>query len=131
MKPLLIILLWIVVIVLKSYIDYYQIEKQKKNIRHGFELLLVAIVAFFHQWLSGVNKIEEWELAGTILIFQLSSFYLLFDLSLNLMRGKEIMYVGQTSAIDKFMWKYPAIHLGTKLFCLVFVVWSVIELYNG
>lgn len=128
MNPFLIILTWITVIEAKAVHDWHRIEKLKKKIYHGFEIGVVAIIAVLHQGLSGVNKIEEWELAGTILIFQLSSFYLLFDLSLNLMRRKEIFYVGNTSAIDKFMWRYPAIHLGAKVFCLVFVIWSVIEL---
>jgi hypothetical protein len=123
MNTLFICITWFIVIALKAYIDYYQIEIQKKNIKHGFEILLVAIVAFFHQWLSGVNKIEEWELAGWILLFQTMSYWAFFDASLNLMRGN--------AASDKL---FKKLGMGTyfmsKVFALILMITAIVQLYK-
>jgi hypothetical protein len=129
MNTFFITLTWFIVIALKAYIDYYQIEIQKKNIKHGFEILLVAIVAFFHQVLSGVNKIEEWELAGWILLFQTMSYWAFFDASLNLMRGKEVFYYGEDAASDRLFQKWgTGTYFMSKIFALVLMIAGIVQL---
>lgn len=131
MTPTLIILSWITVIEGKAVLNWHRIEQENKPIKHGLELVIVAIVALVHQALSGVNKIEEWELAGWILLFQVSSFALLFDLSLNLMRGKEPLYYGKTSVIDRLFHKLGnGAYLMYKVFALVIMVTSIIQIYK-
>lgn len=129
MNTFFIVVTWFIVIALKAYMDFHQIEIQKKNIKHGFEILLVAMVAFFHQWIAGVNKIEEWQFAGTILIFQASSYFLFFDASLNLMRGREIFYYGKEAWTDRLFQKLGmGAYVMSKIFALVLMVTAVIQL---
>lgn len=130
MSALLIILTWLPVIPGKSSIDWYLIEVKKKNIRHGLEITIVAIIAFFHHVLSGVNRIEEWELAGYILMFQTMSYWAFFDASLNLMRGKEVFYVGENAASDKLFKNKIPIYFMTKVFALVLMVVSIVQIFK-
>jgi hypothetical protein len=129
MKPLFIFITWIIVIELKAWVDFYQIEKLKRKISHGFEIGVVAIIAVLHQALSGVNKIEEWDLAGWILLFQTMSYWLLFDLSLNLMRGKEPFYYGKNAASDRLFQKLGnGTYFMTKVFALVLMIVAIFQL---
>jgi hypothetical protein len=129
MKPLFIFITWLVVIELKSWVDFYQIEKLKRKISHGFEIGVVAIIAVLHQGLSGVNKIEEVELAGWILLFQTMSYWLLFDLSLNLMRGKEPFYIGENAKSDKLFRKLGmGTYFMSKVFALILMIVAIVQL---
>lgn len=129
MSTLFIIITWLIVIAFKVGFDSYQIEVKKKNIQHGFELLLVAITALLHQALSGVNRIEEWEFAGWILLFQTMSYWLLFDGALNLMRDKEFFYIGENAASDKL---FKKLGMGTyfmsKVFALILMITAIVQL---
>lgn len=129
MNTLFIIITWLIVIAVKVAVDSYQIEVQKKNIRHGFELFLVAITALLHQALSGVNRIEEWEFAGWILLFQTMSYWLLFDGALNLMRDKEFFYIGENAASDKLFKKLGmGAYFMSKVFALVLMITAIVQL---
>lgn len=120
---------WLIVIAVKVAIDAHQIEIKKKNINHGFELALVVIMAVIHQGLSGVNRIEEWELAGWILLFQTMSYWLLFDGLLNLMRDKEFFYIGENAASDKL---FKNLGMGayfmSKVFALVLMIVAIVQI---
>jgi hypothetical protein len=129
MKPLFIFITWIIVIELKAWVDFYQIEKLKRKISHGFEIGVVAIIAVLHQALSGVNKIEEWELAGWILLFQTMSYWTFFDASLNLMRGKEVFYYGENAASDRLFQKWgTGTYFMSKIFALVLMIAGIVQL---
>lgn len=120
---------WLIVIAVKVAIDAHQIEIKKKNINHGFELLLVAIMAVIHQGLSGVNRIEEWELAGCILLFQTMSYWLLFDGLLNLMRDKEFFYIGENAGSDRLFKKLGmGAYFMSKVFALVLMIVSIVQI---
>lgn len=131
MNTFLIVITWLTIIAAKVFIDWSIIERDKKKIRHGFEIVIVAIVAVIHQALSGVNNIEEWELAGWILLFQTMSYFLLFDLSLNLMRGKEPFYFGKNAASDRLFQKLGnGTYFMTKVFALILMITAIVQIYK-
>lgn len=130
MNTFLIVITWLTIIAAKVFVDWSIIERDKKKIRHGLEIVIVAIVAVLHQALSGVNKIEEWELAGWLLLFQTASYFFFFDFSLNLMRGKELFYYGKTAWTDKMFHKIggDGPYLMSKIFALVLMIVAIVQL---
>lgn len=131
MKPIFIIINWpIIVIFGKAIYNWYQIEKQHKYPKHGRQIAIVAIIALIYQALSGVNKSSEWELALTILLYQATSYWFLFDALLNLMRGKHLLYIGipdkDDALTDQFFFKFPSAYTWSKICMIPLIVYGII-----
>ncbi|WP_026463657.1 hypothetical protein [Adhaeribacter aquaticus] len=62
----------------------------------------MAVIAGFCLPLVANSLLSFW--AGELLLF--FEFWLVFDLLLNIHRGKSLLYVGQTAAIDKFFRRF-------------------------
>lgn len=131
MTPTLIILTWITVLAGKIVLDYHLIVHEKKSPNHAIEIGIVVLIAFFHQWLSGVNKIEEWELAGWILLFQASSWLVFFDGILNLSLNRPWFSYGETAWIDRQFQKLGmGAYVMSRVFALVLMVTAIIQIYK-
>lgn len=131
MNPFLIIITWpLVVIFGKAVLNWFQIEKQKKYPKHGRQIAVVAVISLLYQALSGVNKIEEWELALTILLYQASTYWFAFDYTLNKLRGKHGLYIGipdeKDAWTDQVFYKYPSAYLMSKIFMVPFIIYGIV-----
>ena len=123
--------LWLVYILLCVAYNYVKIEKRKK--RPDYLVANVWRVFFGAVFLIASNP--NFDPVGnpfTIIqalpfsVFQVTSFYILFDLLLNLLRGKKWNYKGKASGyLDSLpMWAYYTL----KIVCLVGLVNSIIIL---
>lgn len=131
MKPIFILINWpLIVIFGKALLNWYQIEKQKKYPKHGIQIFIVAIIALLYQAWSGVNEASEWELALTILLYQATSYWFLFDAMLNLMRGKHLLYIGipdkDDAVTDQFFFKYPSYYTWSKIVMIPLIIYSIV-----
>ena len=91
---------WFLFIPLEVYRNYFLIEKRKvrPNYLHSFIFraffgLLCLILTYPYTFDPVVNGLEYWP----FVVFECSSFWLLFDPTLNVIRGKPVFYKGKTS----------------------------------
>lgn len=109
---------WIIFIAFDIALNYWLIEK--KGIKPNY------LISLFYRISAGIlhggavmNVTPETWLP--LLGFQVASFYLLFDLTLNLLRGKSWDYQGKDSGyfFDKLpKWAYYLL----KLVCLIYLI---------
>jgi hypothetical protein len=117
---------WLLIVGAWVLIDWYQIVRLKRSINHLVEFilrgalgLLYGIVIFNVQMgMSGV-----W-----VILFEATSFYLFFELVLNLARGLAFDYIGRTSAIDRFLYSRRPLYYLLKLASAAGMVISAIKL---
>src|SRR5690606_20972955 len=92
------LMLWIVVIWLEVERNYHLIEKEKEKP----DYLHSCGVRVFRGILGLVSMCKhapflEWELTAPYFVYEVTSFYLILDLWLNLKRGKPFDYQGKPS----------------------------------
>jgi hypothetical protein len=114
-------IIWLIIILLEAYRNWHIIEVQKFRPNYLQSFILRGIVAIFHGIYMGVTEPANWY---PVLIFQVSSFWLLFDLTLNVLRGKSIFYKGKNSGwLDKLplsiYWTLKAIVLISLIYILI------------
>lgn len=123
------LLLWILYIAVDVRVNFLIIEKWDKRpnyllmniIRGGVFILYGAFVWDF--------QAEMWYF--NIFLFCVTSFWLLFDLSLNIARKKHPLYIGAESGwIDRFGIKNQGFYYMCKLFALVVLILATINIYN-
>lgn len=126
---ILITLTWIVFVIFgKATLDNWQLNRHRR-IRHGLELVGVIFLAIIHAGLCGVRRADDYAL--TMLIFQASSFWLLFDGLLSLMRGKPWFYIGKLALTDRFFRKIGmSFYPWSKLVALIFTIYGVVNIFN-
>lgn len=122
---------WLIFISLELWRNYYLIEKQKIKPDYGGSFIFRA----FFGMVCLIIANPYFDPAGnplTILqalpfaVFQLSSFYLLFDPILNLLRGKKWDYKGKDSGwLDKLPIGF---YYALKIVCLAGLITSLIIL---
>lgn len=131
MNPFLILFTWFVVLAGKIVLDYHLIVHEKKSPNHALEIGIVVLIAFFHQWLSGVNKVEEWELAGWVLLFQTTSWLSFFDGILNLTLNRPWFSYGETSLIDRMFQKLGmGTYVMSRVFAFVLMIVAIIQIFQ-
>jgi len=114
-------ILWIIYIVLDALVNWYIIEK-KKIVPNYIQLMIFRGWAFI---LIGIAiNLQEWQLLWWFL-FTTTSFWLLFDILINLFRGKNIFYRGENSMIDKFGRKYHSVYFLLKLTALLILIYQI------
>jgi hypothetical protein len=86
--------LWLLYILIEIGIHYYIIEIKKSRPFYLHFFLQRGIMAILHGVLLDV---DSWEEYMPIFLFQISSFWIFFDLGLNLMRDKKWWYKGKNS----------------------------------
>lgn len=84
-------ILTIIFTLLSAYYDAVKLKSGKYIKDHSSRALFRVLVLFIISIIFNIH-----------ILILLSIFYLLFDLSLNLMWGKEWNYIGCTSKIDRF-----------------------------
>lgn len=127
---LLIIGLWLAYIIAEIFIHYYIIEIKKKRPFYLHFFLQRGIMAILHGvlylWLCferyGIETVMKDYLP--LFLFQVTSFWLLFDLGLNLIRGKEWRHKGKNSGwLDKIPFKlYWGLKIIAFTIALIFIV---------
>lgn len=80
------------IIILKSWYDRNRIA-QGKHIYHGWEIAVAIAWGLFFTWLIGASSgVDTWR----TMPLQTALFWIAFDLSINLGRGKPWLYVGSS-----------------------------------
>ena len=106
-------MLWLIFIALEIARNYILIEVLKLRPHYGHSALIrfgFAVIFLFkrHPEFDPLGDVTTIFPATTYALFQWTSFYLLFDLILNLLRGKPIDYQGKnsrfTDSLDKQMY---------------------------
>jgi len=113
------IYLWLLFILLDVYRNWYMIEKKKTKPIYLQSFTIRGMAAILHGILMDVENIDEWT---PLLFFQLSSFWVIFDLSLNLLRKKSVFHVGKANLIDKYLGTIPEIYWTLKAIALIAMV---------
>lgn len=79
----------------------------------------------------GWNVFRVTEETFYMTIYCLTSFWILFDLALNLARRKHPLYIGQHSGwIDQYGFKYPALYYLGKAVALAALIFSIAKIYQ-
>lgn len=129
MINLLKLLPWIAFIVGHAFFDFYRIKKDDKPIYlQSFiirGMVAIAHVVIFFPYTD--HPFEWWPL----LIFQVTSFWLIFPLLLNGLRRKPALYVGaQSGWMDEYFLNHPINQWIAKAAALTLMVLSTIVIYQ-
>ncbi len=127
MKEIIVLLLWLIPIAANVYMDR---KGRKPNYIQMF--LLRGMAAILHAILFNPHNVYDWL---PILIFQVTSFWLIFEIALNLVRGKHFLYYdhleGDSGYIDRFFaWAGEKFHAVCKMLCFAVMVWSIIVILH-
>lgn len=118
--------LWLIPIAANIYWDR---NGRKPNYLQMF--IIRGMAAILHAILFNPKDTTEWI---PILIFQVTSFWIFFEIGLNIVRGKPIMYYdnveGDSGMIDRFF-KVAGVelHFIAKCACIILMVLSAIVVY--
>lgn len=121
--------IWLLFIIAHAYFDYYLITIEKKHpiyIRSFLCIRLPAALLYLLLW--------DWHnllYAGNFILFECTSFYLIFPVLLNTFRKKELFYLGKSSGwLDPHFIKHPVQFRIALLLALALCVMSVIVIYQ-
>jgi hypothetical protein len=82
---------------------------------------------------GGYHLIEDVVNLTPLIMFMVTSWWLFFEVGLNLVRGKNLLYFDTVEKdsgwIDKFFAKYQKLHTPTKLFALLIMALSIYTIY--
>lgn len=123
------ILLWLLVPIANAVLDWYIIERLKKPIDHLVEFIFRGFAAILYG--SLVLKAQAGTHGAMVIVYEVTSFYLIFELLLNLLRWKPADYLGKNSAMDRFFSQYRALYWIFKIFSLSGAILSAIYLLNN
>ena len=138
-----ILLLWLIPIALNVYVDR---DGRKPNylqmfVIRGFAAILHAIILdvvcdVFPDNLWRYNAIELILIWMPVFLFQITSFWILFEIFLNIVRKRELFYFdrqendsGWTDQIFDALGN--GAHLAAKIVALIICVLSVMAIYNS
>lgn len=124
------LLIWIAFIGGFIYYQWYIIEKKKQRPFYLFDFFVIKGPAFI---LYGVYVWDTQNDLRTlnILLWCLTSFWILMDLGLNVSRGKSPFYVGKKSGwLDKFGVWLPWAYWALKLLAVYVLVHTTINFYT-
>jgi len=123
------LLIWILFIAAFVVYNWIVIEKKKSrpfylldNIAKGFFFILYGVYVWHTQ-----NDIRTVNLA----LWCFTSFWLLFDLGLNISRGLSPFYIGKSSGwIDRIGYKYPLGYWALKLLAFITLIQTTVNIYR-
>jgi hypothetical protein len=101
---LLILFVWIIFILADAFVNFYQIEKVKTVPNYYQSTIIRGMASILHGILANSQSLDDFK---WLFLFQITSFWLIFDLTLNKLRKKPLFYVGSNSLIDRFFRKKP------------------------
>lgn len=95
------LLIWVLLIGLEVFRNWYMIENKKSKPNYLVSFILRGMAFILYGSLIWSTK-YEW-FTFTIFLYCVTSFFILFDPLLNITRGKDWYYVGHSSGwIDRF-----------------------------
>jgi hypothetical protein len=122
--------LWVVLVLITDKIHYYWITRNVKPVYRQW-FIIRGMMALIHAVLTD-ELVIRWSMQTMkdywpMFLFQISSYYLIFDPVLNWMRGLSWRYQGEESGwMDKLpTWAY----LTAKVLCVVVLVYSLTILF--
>lgn len=122
------LLIWFLAPEVNAWIDR---KGRKPNYLQTF--IVRAMVAFFHLCLF-VKHPEQWPLLVWVVTYQVTSFWLWFEVRLNLYRGKPILYYDRTELdsgwIDRFFARRPNWQKAAKVTALVTMILAIVRIYQ-
>ena len=121
------LLLWLIPIGLNVYAD-----KDGRKPNYLLMFVLRGIAAILHGVLFNPQDMADY---WPVFLFQVTSFWILFEIALNLVRGREVFYYDRKEKdsgwIDKlFAWAGPFWHIIAKIVATILMVWSIILIYQ-
>lgn len=122
------ILIWLLIPIANAVLDWYIIERLKKPIDHLIEFIFRGMAAIIYG--SLVLKARGGTHGAMVIVYEVASFYLIFELLLNLLRWKPADYLGKESAMDRFFYRYRALYWILKIFSMAGAILSAIYLIN-
>lgn len=119
--------LWAIVPAANVYAD-----RNGRKPNYIIMFILRGAAAILHAILFNPQNTIDWL---PILIFQVTSFWILFELGLNMVRGNPLLYYdnfeGDSGILDRFFkWAGPTAHFVAKLAALILCVLSGIVIYH-
>jgi hypothetical protein len=123
------LLLWLVPIAINIYADR---DGRKPNYLQMF--VIRAMASLIHMFFF-IYSPQQGNLVFWLLVFQITSWWLIFELVLNLIRGRAVFYFDRTENdsgwIDRFFAKKHVLwHFGAKLLCFAVMVYAIIRIYE-
>lgn len=122
------LLLWLLVPITNAVLDWYIIERLKKPIDHLVEFIFRGFAAILYG--AFVFDAQGGNHGAVVIAYEVTSFYLIFELLLNLLRWKPADYLGKSSQLDIFLSRYRPLYWTLKIFSLAGAILSAIYLIN-
>lgn len=125
---------WLVFIGLHVWHQWHLIERKKQRPSYTGNFISRAFFAIICIFIMcpGFDPLGDrysWIPVLPVLVYEVSSFYLLFDQILNLTRDKPIFYRGKSSGwIETYMG--PAFYYFLKVLCLVMLPIAIIKMFS-
>lgn len=127
MINLLKLLPWIAFIIGHAFFDFYRIGKDEKPV-YLQSFIIRGMVALLHALLFNPKDTIDWM---PVLVFQVTSFWLIFPLFLNGLRRKPALYVGAESGwIDGYFLNHPVNQIIANVAVLVLMILSMTVIYH-
>lgn len=124
------LLVWIAYIAVDVWLNYFIIEVNRARPNYLLMNIVRGVAFVLYGRLIWDAAIDMHTL--NIFLYCTTSFWILFDLGLNLARKKHPLYIGQHSGwIDQYGFKYPGIYYLGKVCALSALVYSIIKIYQG
>lgn len=98
-------------------------------------LVLRAMAAILHGALFITESNSYWWQWWPVILYQITSFWIFFELGLNFIRHNPPLYYdhkeGDSGWLDElFKWAGPVLHLIAKIVCLVLLIFSIWKIYQ-
>jgi hypothetical protein len=120
---------WLTLILINVYVDW-RLIKSGKGVNHKAETIVRIGVGILYAWLvfqvRAADEHFQW-----VALFEITSFWILFELFLNLARGLKPLYLGETAKSDRWFKKNFPVYIGLKGFALALFLVSLIQLLKG
>lgn len=121
------LLLWLIPIGLNVYAD-----KDGRKPNYLMMFVLRGMAAILHGVLFNPQNMGDY---WPVLLFQVTSFWLIFEIALNIVRGREVFYYDtkekDSGWLDRlFAWAGPFWHFFAKLVTFALLIWSIILIYK-
>lgn len=118
---------WIAFIIGHAFFDFYKIKGNDKPI-YLQSFIIRGIAAILHALLFDPQNTIDWL---PVLLFQVTSFWIIFPLLLNGLRRKPALYVGaQSGWIDGYFLNHPVNQVIAKVAALIVLVLSTIVIFH-
>ncbi len=110
-------------------------DKDGRKPNYILMFILRAIAAILHGALFITESNSYWWQWWPVLLYQVTSFWLFFELGLNLIQHRPPLYYdhkeGDSGWIDRFFkWAGYSAHLAAKIICFLFLIFSIWKIYQ-